>query len=90
MLRLLLLSLLLAPCLALAQEPESTPSSNASNHVEFHVRYVNGAEVYVDGGRSAGLAEGTKLVLKESPSAKSDDQKEAAIEPGVVARLTVV
>jgi len=35
---------------------------------QFHVRYVNGANVYIDGGRNDGLEEGTKLVLKQDPT----------------------
>jgi hypothetical protein len=55
----------------------------------FHVRYVNGPNVYVDGGRNAGLAEGTKLLLKQDPT-KGNEPANAAIEPGVIAKLTVI
>jgi hypothetical protein len=51
---------------------------------------VNGTNVYIDGGRSAGLAEGTKLVLKQDPTKPENDERNAAIEPGVIAKLTVV
>jgi hypothetical protein len=51
---------------------------------------VNGTNVYIDGGRSAGLAEGTKLVLKQDPTKPENDDRNAAIEPGVIAKLTVV
>ena len=51
---------------------------------------MNGTNVYIDGGRSAGLAEGTKLVLKQDPAKPENDERNAAIEPGVIAKLTVV
>lgn len=56
----------------------------------FQVRYVNGSNVYIDGGRDAGLAEGTELVLKQDPTKPASDAANAALEPGVVAKLTVV
>jgi hypothetical protein len=56
----------------------------------FLIRYVNGPNVYINGGRDSGLAEGTKLVVKQDPTKASDDKSNVAIEPGVVARLTVV
>src|SRR5579863_10156281 len=88
--------LLLAPSLLFVsvlqgQQAETAPGVAAAAVPEFYVRYVNGSEVYIDGGRRAGLAEGTKLVLKEMPGAPADGkQPRAALEPGVVARLTVV
>jgi len=57
---------------------------------DFRIRYVNGSNVYIDGGRDGGLAEGTKLVLKQDPAKPADDKKNVAIEPGIVAKLTVV
>jgi hypothetical protein len=56
----------------------------------FQVRYVNGSNVYIDGGRDAGLAEGMALVLKQDPAKPAADASNAAIEPGIVAKLTVV
>ncbi len=64
------------------------PSPAALVRTEFHVRYVNGTDVYIDAGRDAGLAEGTQIVLKQSPSTVSDNDK--PVQPGVVATLTVV
>jgi hypothetical protein len=67
--------------------PQSTP---ASVRRVFHVGYVNGPNVYIDGGRDAGLAEGTALVLKQDPTKPANDPANASIEPGIVAKLTVV
>src|SRR6185437_1088266 len=72
-----------------ASASSTLPSAPAPVRSEFHVRYVNGDSVYIDGGREAGLAEGTKVVLKQNPSA-ADSTKEQGVEPGVLARLTVV
>ena len=38
--------------------PETTPTPAAPERTRFRVRYVSGANVYIDGGRNAGLAEG--------------------------------
>ena len=73
-----------------AAQTVPTPSATALTRTEFHVRYVNGSNVYIDGGRNAGLAEGTKLVLKQNPTKPEKDDSNAPIEPGVVAKLTVV
>jgi len=56
----------------------------------FTVRYVVGKNVYIDGGRNAGLTEGTKLVLKQSFAGPSKPGTNDALEPGVIAKLTVV
>ena len=99
-----LFSLLLAAALSsTAQQPgagavaapaqnhpiDQAPSTqNALAHAEFHVKYVSGNSVYVDAGRDRGLDEGTKLVLKQAPA--NPDDNDAAVQPGVVAKLTVV
>ncbi len=57
---------------------------------DFHIRYINGANVYIDAGRDAGLAEGTILVLKQDPLKATTDPTNAAIEQGIIAKLTVV
>lgn len=86
-------ALLLAP-LCTAQQPDSAPATvptaAASIRSTFQVRYISGANVYIDGGRDAGLVEGTKLVLKQDPSKAEADKTNAALEPGVVAKLNVV
>lgn len=81
--------LLAAPLLAQdAVQPQPPPQSSAATmRTEFHVRYVNGIDVYIDGGREAGLAEGTKLVLKQDPT--RDAAGNASVEPGIIAKLTV-
>ena len=52
--------LLLAAAACAAQQPESasvTPARTTAAPVRanFHVRYVNGSNVYIDAGRDAGL-----------------------------------
>lgn len=88
----ILLSILLVASFCVAQEPELAPNAAAAAPVraDFHIRYINGSNVYIDAGRDAGLAEGTKLVLKQDPSKPETDKTNAAIEPGIIARLTVV
>ncbi len=91
-----LFPILLAAPLCAAQEPAAAPSIPATTTAsapvrnDFHVRYINGTNVYIDAGRDAGLVEGTKLVLKQDPSKPSDDAANKALEPGVVAKLSVV
>ena len=73
---------------AAAPRQASVPSQAALMRTEFRVKYVNGANVYIDAGRDEGLEEGTKVVLKQEP-ARADDN-DAAVQPGIVAKLTVV
>jgi hypothetical protein len=88
----ILLSILLVTPFCVAQQPEPTPNAAVAAPVraDFHIRYINGSNVYIDAGRDAGLAEGTKLVLKQDASKTDTDKKNAAIEPGIIAKLTVV
>ncbi len=80
-----------APNPAPAQAPDAAPQATAAPvRTEFHVRFISGASVYIDGGRNAGLAEGTKLVLKQDPTKRAGDPSNVAVQPGVVARLKVV
>lgn len=67
------------------QDP--APVADGPARTEFEVRYVNGTDVYIDGGRAAGLSEGVVLVLRQSTA---NVQKDRAIEPGIVAKLRVV
>ena len=90
-----LLLLIVAASCCLAQQPlqpadAAVQSSAAPVRLTFHVRYVNGTDVYIDGGRNAGLAEGTKLVLKQDATKSVNESAGAALEPGIIAKLTVV
>lgn len=57
---------------------------------DFRIRYVNGSNVYINGGRSAGLAEGMVLVVKQSVQSTAADSTNRPIEPGIIAQLRVV
>ena len=85
-----LLLVVLASTVCAAQQNAPDAPAAAPVRTEFHVRYVSGSNVYVDGGRDAGLAEGTKLELKQAPAKPTKDGEDAAVAPGIVARLTVV
>ncbi len=65
-------------------------SETAPVRTEFHVRYISGSNVYIDAGRNVGLAEGSKLILKQDPKKPAEDPSNAALEPGIVAKLKVV
>src|ERR1035437_5576107 len=80
------------PASAPAEAAQTLPARTATapSRTEFHVKYISGSSVYIDGGREAGLAEGTKLVLKQDPTKPEKDPSNAALEPGVIAKLTVV
>jgi hypothetical protein len=90
---LLLSPVLLASPHCFAQDPapaQPAPAASAPVQSSFHVRYVNGANVYIDAGRDVGLDEGTTLVLKQDPTKAASDKSNVALEPGVIAKLTVV
>ena len=90
----LLLLLVWSVQLAVAQNVQPTaPASDAQPttavevHTTFRVRYVNGSNVYLEGGRSTGLAEGTQLVVRavdasaaKTPASKAEDQPAKADE----------
>ena len=82
----------LAPTPAAPAEPAQTvpTPATAPPRTVVYVKVISGSSVYIDGGRGAGLAEGTKLVLKQNPTKSEKDPSNAAIEPGVIAKLTVV
>ena len=77
-----------------ADQPLTTPATvqsvPAQIRTDFHVLYINGSNVYIDGGRTSGLAEGTKMVLKQNPSSPDKGAPAAVLESGVIAKLTVV
>ncbi len=92
---LLLLLLVLAVPVCRAQEvdpsaPAAPPPAAAPTRSDFQVKYVNGTDVYIDGGTSSGLAEGTELVLKQKTSLTDQQAAGTMIEPGIVARLKVI
>jgi hypothetical protein len=43
-------------------------ASHPDFRTSFHVKYVASGSAYLDGGRAAGLAEGMKLVVRETPT----------------------
>ena len=89
--RRILVALALSSSLAaLAQDAPPTDSGSANPAPEFHVHYISGNSVYVDGGRNLGLAEGTELVLKQSSKDAADSAQNQAIAAGIIARLSVV
>jgi hypothetical protein len=69
---------------------ETAESQAAKIRTTFHVRYINGSNVYIDGGRDAALNAGMQMVVKQDPTKPADDPSNASLEPGVVAKLTVV
>ncbi len=91
----LLMLLVLAGPVCRAQEadtsvPPATSSEAAPARTDFHVKYVSGTDVYIDGGTSSGLAEGTELIVKQKTSLSDEEANATSIEPGVVARLKVI
>ena len=90
-----LLLLVLAASLCRAQQFDSAavpalPPAAEPARTDFHVKYVSGTAVYIDGGTSSGLAEGTQLVLKQNTSLTDQQAAGTTIEPGIVARLKVI
>ncbi len=69
---------------------QPAPTEAAPVQADFHVRYISGTSVYIDGGRNAGLAEGTQLVLKLDPTKPVEKGADNTLEPGIVAKLQVV
>ena len=83
----------IAPACAAGQElpqQETEKSEAAPIKNSFRIRYINGSNVYIDGGRDAGLSVGAHLVIKQDPTKPPDDPSNSAVAPGVVAKLTVV
>jgi hypothetical protein len=62
--------------------------ANPGMRTEFHVKYVDQDAAYLDGGRSSGLTEGMKLIVKNKRSAAGAD---GSVDPaGAIAELVVV
>jgi hypothetical protein len=70
-----------------AEVPATTDSSDL--HTMFKVKYVAEGVVYLDAGRNAGLAEGMKLVIRESTASPTSPNADAA-DPGKLADLVVI
>ena len=69
----------------------TTAAANPGMRMEFHVKHVAQDSAYIDGGRSAGLSEGMKMVIRKPKS----DANEVATNSNdsndqVVAELVVV
>jgi AMIN domain len=47
--------------------PELAARANPDFRIAFRVKYVASGAAYLDGGRAAGLAEGMKLVVRDTP-----------------------
>jgi hypothetical protein len=90
----LLLLVLIAPACRSQEVDPAAPAvpalAAAPTRTDFHIRYINGSSVYIDGGTTSGLREGTELILKQSTNLSEQDPANAAIEPGVIARLKVI
>lgn len=87
------LALLALRCCFAQSAVQDVPAagSEATNvQRQFHVRYISGNNVYVDGGRDAGLEENMQLVLKQDPNKSATDPANRSLAPGVVARLKVI
>jgi hypothetical protein len=72
------------------------PATNSDLRTAFKVKYVAQGTAYLDGGRSAGLAEGMKLVVRESTSLPNNIGSSASgaaavsANNGTVAELEVI
>ena len=79
-------------CSAQSAVQDATNSGTDASPVRsaFHVRYISGNDVYIDGGRDAGLSENMHLVIRQDPSKPASDATNKAIEPGIIAKLTVL
>ncbi len=70
--------------------------ANTGMRTAFHVKYVQQGTAYLDGGRSAGLAEGMTLTVKGAEIVKDEDKDKTAETGssgntgGAVAELVVV
>ncbi len=92
--QILMLLVLAAPVSPAQEAVGSVPSAAlpdaAPARTDFRVKYVSGTDVYIDGGTSSGLQEGTELILKQKTSLSDQEAAATSIEPGVIARLKVI
>ena len=87
---LLLLAVLLFDVHPAHSQVEPAQTAPTPVRRDFHIRYVNNSNAYIDAGRDAGLAEGMKLVLKQDPTSTPAPGAAAPLEAGVLAKLTIV
>ncbi len=102
--RLLLAGLIPSLTCAVAQDaaPEATPApsvSNASVKTAFRIRYVAAGVAYLEGGKSTGLTEGMKLVVRDvatsaggsaSAAGAVAEDGSSAVDPREIAVLSVL
>ena len=62
--------------------------ANPGMRTEFHVKFVEQDSAYLDGGRSSGLTEGLKLVVKDPKLVAAGAKTNAGDEP--VAQLVII
>ena len=79
---LLLLTWSMQLTVAQSPQPASTPqgaqpTTPVEMHTTFRVRYINGANVYVEGGRSTGLAEGTRLLVRAGAASTTTQSRDS-------------
>src|SRR5579859_2377285 len=66
------------------------PPAAAPTRTDFKIKYVSGTDVYIDGGTSSGLAEGSELILRQKTSLSDQEAAATTLEPGIVAKLRVI
>lgn len=62
--------------------------ANPGMRTEFHIKFVEQDSAYLDGGRSSGLTEGLRLVVKDPRSSAAGAKTNTSDEP--VAQLVVI
>ncbi len=70
-------------------EMEALRAANPNLRTAFKVKYVADGVAYLDGGRSDGLAEGMKLLIKDGDLSPRPGQVVDPADPRVVAELVV-
>ncbi|HXJ89307.1 MAG TPA: AMIN domain-containing protein [Candidatus Binatia bacterium] len=66
-----------------------TRSDDPSLHTVFRVKYVADGVAYLEGGRTQGLTEGMKLLVRDANHAAKQGESVNAADPKVVAELEV-
>ena len=70
-----------------ASIPDEGAPSDAKLHISFKVKYVAEGAAYLSGGRSSGLVEGMKLLVRDGRTSSADS---TAPQGAVVAELQIV